>query len=296
MKKNIFILIASLIVIGCGGGGSDSTVDNIKTGTFIDAQVEGLHYKTETQDGFTDKNGHFKYKEGEHITFNIGNFEFGGKFLAKKVMTPYDIAKKGDTKGPAFFASVIQSLDETPNDSSHIKLSKKLVNFKIDFDKYQDITAADIVNEAGLFMGKDYDFIDLTTAKNNMDKAIEEFKNRNSDNTSNKIPNFTGYDTIRILNNVNSNNKGIKSEIEMYNGLLIGNATGKASVTSIRVYCTDYGYNSNNLIMRYIINGIEHKTYISSYGFKSCSEENYLDSASSNIRGNDTVVMGTINN
>ncbi len=294
MVKNIFILLITFIVIGCGGGGS--VTDNIKTGTFIDAPVEGLHYKTETQEGFTDKNGHFKYKDGEHITFNIGNFDFGGEFLAKKVMTPYDIAKKGDTGGPAFFASVIQSLDENPSDSSHIKLSKKLANFEFDYDKYQIVSAVTIVNEAGLFMGKDYQFIDQNTAKENMDKAIEEFKNSNSGNTSSKIPNFTGYDTIQIFNNVNSNNKGIKDQIEMYNSLHSGNTTGKASVTSIRVYCTDYGYSSDNLTISYIRDGIEHKTYTSSSGVKICSEDNYLNSASSYIRGNDTVVMGTINN
>ena len=295
MLKNFLILFTAFAVIGCGGGGSVKT-DDLKTGTFIDAPVEGLHYKTETQEGFTDKDGHFKYKDGEHITFNIGNFEFGGKFLAKKVMTPYDIAKKEDTNGPAFFASIIQSLNENPNDKSHIKLSIKLVNLKIDYDKYNGISAADIVNEAGRFLGKDYDFIDLDTAKHNMDEAIKAFNKGSSSNTSNKIPNFLGYDTIQIFNNVNSNNETMKHQINTYNSLHSGNTTGKAAVTSVRVHCTDYGYTPNDLIIHYTKDDIEHKTYTSSIGNKICSEYNYLDTAPSYIRGNDTVILGTINN
>lgn len=295
MVKNFFILITAFAVIGCGGGGSTKT-DDLKTGTFIDAPVEGLHYKTETQEGFTDKNGHFKYKDGEHITFNIGNFDFGGEFLAKNVMTPYDIAKKGDTGGPKFFASVIQSLDDNPSDKSHIKLSEKLANFKFDYDKYQIVSAVVIVNEAGVFMGKNYDFIDQETAKDNMDKAIEEFNKNNSNDTSNKIPNFIGYDTIEIYNNINSKNETIQNQIKTHNSLHIGNTTGKAAVTSIRVHCTDYGYNSDDLILNYIRDDIEHKTYTSSSGAKICSEYNYLDTAPSYIRGNDTVILGTINN
>ena len=45
-------------------------------GVFLDSVVEGVRYRTETQDGLTDATGNFKFKKGETVTFSLG--EVGG--------------------------------------------------------------------------------------------------------------------------------------------------------------------------------------------------------------------------
>ena len=48
-------------------------------GFFIDAPTCGLHYKAfpSGMTGITDKNGKFSYKQGDEVTFYIGNMQMG---------------------------------------------------------------------------------------------------------------------------------------------------------------------------------------------------------------------------
>lgn len=87
---------------GCGGGGSDTTVESnaissalTKTGYFIDAEVKGLEYKTSSEiSGKTNSLGQFYYKEGDTITFNIGQLELGSaKPDSTGLITPKELAK-----------------------------------------------------------------------------------------------------------------------------------------------------------------------------------------------------------
>lgn len=102
MKNGLFKMVsattlAGLMFVGCGGGsssGSSSSTPTVLTGTFIDAQVKGLHYKTATQEGDTNEAGEFKYLAGETIEFKLGNLSLGS-VNADGLITPYTLA--GDT-------------------------------------------------------------------------------------------------------------------------------------------------------------------------------------------------------
>ena len=75
-------LISTLAMTGCSsdgssdssGGGATATTEE---GTFVDSPVMGLHYKTDTQDGYTDAKGTFKYESGEEVEFFLGDLSLG---------------------------------------------------------------------------------------------------------------------------------------------------------------------------------------------------------------------------
>ena len=130
MNKKLTTVAVSLAVAlmsGCGssGGSSSNSNDNstptIKTGTFIDAPIKGVHYKTATQNGFTDAQGHFKYQDGESISFMLGTLSLGqGK--AKAELTPYDIVDNNTTAGN--IAALLQNFDANRSNANIIDLSK----------------------------------------------------------------------------------------------------------------------------------------------------------------------------
>lgn len=91
--------LAGIMFVGCGGGSSSST-PTVLTGTFIDAQVKGLHYKTATQEGDTNENGEFKYIAGETIEFKLGNLSLGS-VSADSLITPYTLAGDTDISNPS---------------------------------------------------------------------------------------------------------------------------------------------------------------------------------------------------
>ena len=76
------------------------TSSTTSTGTFIDAPVKGLHYKTATQDGYTNENGEFKYVAGEIIEFKLGTLSLGS-VSADGLITPYTLAGDTDISNPS---------------------------------------------------------------------------------------------------------------------------------------------------------------------------------------------------
>lgn len=64
-------------------------------GFFIDAPTCGLHYKAfpSGMSGITDKNGKFSYKQGDEVTFFIGNMQMGFSVPGKRCISPLHIAK-----------------------------------------------------------------------------------------------------------------------------------------------------------------------------------------------------------
>ena len=111
MKNGLFKMVsattlAGLMFVGCGGGSSSGsssstpTAPTTLTGTFIDAQVKGLHYKTATQEGDTNEAGEFKYLAGETIEFKLGNLSLGS-VNADSLITPYTLAGDTDISNPS---------------------------------------------------------------------------------------------------------------------------------------------------------------------------------------------------
>ncbi|WP_457644683.1 hypothetical protein [Persephonella sp.] len=85
-KKKLGLVVGSLAVTlfaSCGGGGgSDPTSDTDSTttlqGQFVDSPVVGLDYETSSGlKGVTDTNGYFEYRDGDTVTFKVGNIVLG---------------------------------------------------------------------------------------------------------------------------------------------------------------------------------------------------------------------------
>jgi len=73
-----------LLLSGCGGGGGGSSSaderqdPSIRTGTFVDSAVDGARYLTSSGlEGFTREGGQFNYRDGDTVTFFVGDLELG---------------------------------------------------------------------------------------------------------------------------------------------------------------------------------------------------------------------------
>ena len=115
MRQSISILssvLTGLILAGCGGGGgggdTSSTTTSISTATFIDSAVSGLEFESSAGSGLTDSNGNFIYKEGDSVTFHIGNLYIGngvpqnGKVTPLEVIGTQNISDGGDRDAEHF--------------------------------------------------------------------------------------------------------------------------------------------------------------------------------------------------
>ena len=85
MKKSITlssIAIASLLLVGCGGGETHNSSMNsigtgntpsIGTGYYVDSAVQGVDYVCGSQSGTTDVDGKFTFEQNQNCSFKIGN-------------------------------------------------------------------------------------------------------------------------------------------------------------------------------------------------------------------------------
>jgi hypothetical protein len=124
-KKQIWLTAALLLTLtacgGGGGGGGGGTAVN--TGVFVDSAVQGLSYSTSTQSGLTNAAGEFKYRDGEVVTFKIGNIEIGSAYGAD-YLSPLDITNSYlpvDTAA-SNVARLLQTLDTDDNPDNGITL------------------------------------------------------------------------------------------------------------------------------------------------------------------------------
>lgn len=99
----VALLPLVLAMSGCFGGSSSSSDDDAPTpnpgqpasltGTFVDSAVAGLDYQgSETPAGQTDDQGQFSYREGERITFSIGDLDLGTAPGAE-IVTPLSVTQ-----------------------------------------------------------------------------------------------------------------------------------------------------------------------------------------------------------
>ncbi len=114
--------LAVLILAGCGGGsgGTVDTATGLSTATFIDAPVDGLEFVSPTQNGITDSNGNFIYKEGESVTFHIGNLYLGSAKPKNGKITPLDLVATTNVNDPKVvnILQTLQTLDSDGNTSN----------------------------------------------------------------------------------------------------------------------------------------------------------------------------------
>jgi len=165
-------------------------ISYIMKGQFIDTYVQGLEYKTSTQNGITDSNGYFNYKMGEIVEFSIGNTKIG-TCTAKQVVTPIDIVGAADINDIRVLniCRLLQSLDIDGNLDNGIQLNEIIVDetkIQIDFSMSEtDFENNSEVNELFSTLNLMQVFTDSKTrilcsteeAKNHFVKSLESVSN-----------------------------------------------------------------------------------------------------------------------
>ena len=112
-KFSIPLWTVTLILAGCGGGGSSSDEPADQTGVFLDSAVINIGYRTETKEGMTNALGEYEYLEGETVTFFIGDLELPPA-PATGTITPLDLAGSDDTSDSTVvnIIRLLQTIDE----------------------------------------------------------------------------------------------------------------------------------------------------------------------------------------
>lgn len=108
LKLSHFIIASVFLLTACGGGSDGS--GELKTGQFLDSPVKGLHYKTATEEGVTDANGTFKYRDGEMVAFSLGDMKFN-PVPAQSRITPFDLFFITPPLGGDFFKAFFDLFD-----------------------------------------------------------------------------------------------------------------------------------------------------------------------------------------
>jgi len=168
---------ASLTLIGCGGGSSDTTTS--ETGYFIDAPVQNLLYQTASGIvNTTDIYGRFQFKENERVEFRIGNLILGEAVPnADGLMTP-ELLYPNDEVHKALLLQTLQALDTDHNLTNGITIPDTLLE-EIDPISFEDLNETEILvlnnGELATFIDRDYDGtidIDPTQAENHFRESM----------------------------------------------------------------------------------------------------------------------------
>jgi len=119
LKPLSFAILFGLTACGGGGGGGGSSNNaGSANGIFLDAEVVGLGYTTDSGvSGTTDANGTYSYNPGDNISFNVGGVNLGSVAGAPKC-TPFDFGVASTN-----IARFIQSLDADGDPSNGIDIT-----------------------------------------------------------------------------------------------------------------------------------------------------------------------------
>jgi len=133
MKTAITIgaLAATLVLAGCGGGGGgdSESASSSQVATFIDSPVSGLEFESSSVSGITDAYGNFTYKEGERVTFHIGNLYLGSAVPSNHRVTPLNLVQGAtDSSDPRVtrILRTLQSMDSDGNLENGIQIDESV--------------------------------------------------------------------------------------------------------------------------------------------------------------------------
>ncbi|MGK0256010.1 MAG: hypothetical protein ACI81I_000619, partial [Arcobacteraceae bacterium] len=172
--------------------------------TFVDSPVEGLKYSTSTLSGFTDNQGRFQYKDGELVTFKIGNLELGSA-AGGELMTPLTLTGESDLNNISSkatnIARILQSLDENSSNSGLIKISSSLKDLNVsNIDLEADADLGTILSEAQRITSKTYVLKDSASAKADMKKYIGLYNQYTLLKSNSLFENGTNMYLLRVPN------------------------------------------------------------------------------------------------
>lgn len=180
------VSLVPLLLAGCFGGSSSSSNPRVLTGTFIDSAVSGLDYQgTDTAASTTDDQGQFQYRQGETISFSIGDLPLGSANGAE-VLTPLSITEGAASATDQRVTNkliLLQSLDADGQLNNGIQLTDAIRDevsqraAQIDFDQSPSAFRTSLeplleaLEAAGAFSDTDPRPRTVTTA----DAAVEHF-------------------------------------------------------------------------------------------------------------------------
>ena len=226
-------------LIGCGGGGgggeSTPTQETIKTGKFVDSPVQGLEYFTTSQNGITDSDGAFKYKDGEVVNFKIGGITLGA-VEGSSIITPVEIVNADSMRENKVvqLLQFLQSIDSDADPSNGITITTDLrnkaksstQNFSADtIDVYSTIQSLGVSTNNYVDSAKAVEHFRSTLNDINKPSNPDEFKiieniyedkDRVLEITSSGLINIYKYNTVQeCLDNVTSENYGFELDGEL---------------------------------------------------------------------------------
>jgi hypothetical protein len=244
-------LISTLAMTGCGGsssndsdgGGATATTEE---GTFVDSPVMGLHYKTDTQDGYTDSKGTFKYNIGEKVEFSLGDLSLG-KVEAGAVISPYTLAGvedendavKAGSNHATNIALLLQNLDFQRGDDTILDLSKFQNHKFTDEIKTKIKLDQEMTDMEGVIAGlMNNDFKDLiapgATALNHADVKVNMKKHVTAavenHKKSNKLSDLYGKTYVKVKCSELLGECNTGSQISNMNNKSYSLNTGKTSI------------------------------------------------------------------
>ena len=184
---NLFtLLFVALGITGCSGEDDNITDEpdgngTAQTGIFIDSEVAGLNYRTETQSGTTNSDGEFKYLEGEVVTFSVGDIEIGSA-EASSVMSPVNIASTSNasvgSREVMNIAAFLQSLDSDNDASNGITIEASVAQAisvsQIDFTQSVTELIGDIVAEVNQATGSSLSPVYPSSAAEHLSESLGE--------------------------------------------------------------------------------------------------------------------------
>ncbi|TKB48378.1 hypothetical protein FCL40_11720 [Ferrimonas sediminicola] len=128
---NRFLMLAAMAAL-VGGCGSDSDSEpnpkppvepQVLTGVFLDSEVEGLTFATDSQSGTTNSGGEFLYLDGERVLFSLGATQFPEVDAGERI-TPLELFNTQDPTTQAVINTLrlLQSLDADGNPENGITI------------------------------------------------------------------------------------------------------------------------------------------------------------------------------
>jgi len=182
MKYFAFFILTFIISLGGCNSSSDTseTASSVSSvGVFLDKQVEGLQYQSNSYSGRTDSNGYFDYKLNEELTFKVGNTTLGKTKITShySVVTPLDLADTDDINDVKVvnILRILQTLDNDKNRSNGIQIVGQPSNDIIDLTQINsELNNSQIANITSKNEG---DVVSKDDAINHFQTSLDEKEN-----------------------------------------------------------------------------------------------------------------------
>lgn len=141
MKKILFPLAIASLITACGSSDSDTPSTNNpppkpnpptntaekKVGILTDGIISGVSYRTSSGiNGITSAHGEFNYREGDEVSFMLGDVKIGDTIKAQARITPLELSQ--DSKTRTNLLVFLQSLDEDAVHNNGITIPERVAD------------------------------------------------------------------------------------------------------------------------------------------------------------------------